>query len=184
MRVVPLVYNTAPQSAMSQKWAECMDSGVQDWLRRYYDTRFAFMLAAFVSAPPSQQSGAYESARSLARRFTEASDLHVEYHDDEEKGGEREEREKEKLEAGSADKELSSVRSASGSPPSTSSSHPKYVQPKDSDDVFCDLPVHTPSGHRADEPTWLQETHPLRRETSRTAHETMGGSCVELMCWV
>lgn len=174
MSSVPIVYNTAPETTISKKWAQYMDSSVQEWVQHYYDTRFAFMLAAFVSAPPSLRPQAYDSARSLALRFNEASDLEVEFPDDE---LDQVEEEKDRV----ADKNdcldganPSSHRSILSMSSGRSYSQEDDPKVKQTDDAFSDVPIFMDPNRRKDEPTWLQETHPLRKETSRIVFESMG----------
>lgn len=175
---VPVVYNTAPRSALSQKWAQYTDSAVQEWVQRYYDTRFAFMLAAFVSAPPCLRPQAYDSARSLARRFDEASDLDVEYRDedDEEEEEERQRHRQGQPQGQGLGDNAASHRSVLGAGSSS------WLGEAPSDDVFSEVPLWLPPGHRTDEPTWLQGTGALNKQTSRLVHETMGACRALLMC--
>ena len=187
MNYLPLVYNTAPKSYFSQKWSEVVDPGLQEWIKYYYDTRFSFMLGAFVSAPPSQRVPAYDSARSLSKRFHEAADLDIEYFDDEE----------EKVEDENFSKRAMHIQKPDSSDDSSLfSSFLHYFRRKNkrhriameksieldkkimsknvSDDALCDPPLFVPPNHRTDEPTWLQDTNALRKITSRLVFETMG----------
>lgn len=167
MRSVPIVHNTMASSYFSGLWDKWVDPGLREGLRHYYDTRFAFMLSAFTKMPQSQQVQAYDSARSLSRRFCEASDLSIEY-DDDEKDSDR------NSQKCSKSKETS-LRSCSSSSRSEGGEH------KEVDDIFCDPSIFVPPNYRTDEATWLQETHAVRKVTSsRLVFETLGIHMIDM----
>jgi hypothetical protein len=123
------------------------------------------MLSGLSSTPHSQQKSAYESARNLANRFYETTDLevHVEETDVNDDSSE--------------DEDDSVVLGAKKSslfndnvPPSINKLSSKLYF----NDILCDPPLNIPNHRRMDAPTWLQDAQQIRKITNRLVYETMG----------